>query len=78
MIEAFGTRTLFSLVVAWFCGNLASQGSVESSDRNAQIVQNMSRKDRFADFWIYGDLEAGFARAKKTGKPLLVTYRCVP
>jgi hypothetical protein len=28
--------------------------------------------------WIYDDLKAGFSEAKKTGKPLLVVFRCVP
>jgi hypothetical protein len=28
--------------------------------------------------WIYNDVEAGFAQAKKSGKPLLVVFRCVP
>lgn len=28
--------------------------------------------------WIYNDFDAGFAEAKKTGKPLLVVLRCVP
>lgn len=28
--------------------------------------------------WIYDDLDAGLAEAKKTGKPMLVTLRCVP
>jgi len=28
--------------------------------------------------WIYDDLDAGVAEAKKTGKPLLVVLRCVP
>jgi hypothetical protein len=28
--------------------------------------------------WIYDDLPAGFAEAKKTGKPMLVVFRCVP
>jgi len=25
--------------------------------------------------WIYNDVERGFAEAKKTGKPLLITFR---
>ena len=25
--------------------------------------------------WIYDDIEAGFAEARKTGKPLLVAFR---
>jgi serine protease Do len=28
--------------------------------------------------WIYNDLDAAFAEARKTGKPLLVVFRCVP
>jgi hypothetical protein len=28
--------------------------------------------------WIYDDLDAGFAEAKKSGKPMLVVLRCVP
>lgn len=28
--------------------------------------------------WIYNDLAAGFAKAKESGKPLFVTFRCVP
>lgn len=27
--------------------------------------------------WNYDDLSAGFAKAKRTGKPLLVILRCV-
>lgn len=28
--------------------------------------------------WIYDDIEAGFAAAKKSDKPLLISFRCVP
>ena len=28
--------------------------------------------------WIYNDFRAGFAKAKQTGRPLLVVLRCVP
>ena len=28
--------------------------------------------------WLYDDIEAGYAEAKKTGKPLLISFRCVP
>jgi serine protease Do len=28
--------------------------------------------------WIYGDIDHGFAEAKKSGKPVLVALRCVP
>ena len=40
-------------------------------------------KDQLQDLevkgdWIYNDLQAGLAEARKTGKPLLVVIRCVP
>ena len=28
--------------------------------------------------WIYNDLKEGTARARATGKPLFVVFRCVP
>lgn len=28
--------------------------------------------------WIYDDLAKGFDEAKRTGKPLMVVFRCVP
>ena len=31
-----------------------------------------------ANHWIYNDIAAGFAKAKQSGKPLFVTFRCVP
>ena len=34
--------------------------------------------DPAAGFWIYDDVAKGYAEAKKTGKPLLVSFRCVP
>ena len=34
--------------------------------------------DNVADFWIYDDLEAAEKLAKKNGKPLLISFRCVP
>ncbi len=40
------------------------------------------RKDRTAleydARWIYNDFKAGMAKAKQTGKPLLVVLRCIP
>jgi len=28
--------------------------------------------------WIYDDLEKGFAESRKTGKPLMIVFRCIP
>ena len=41
-------------------------------------VKRQQLKDNAADFWIYDDIKAGYAKAAKTGKPLLVSFRCVP
>ena len=46
------------------------------------LAQNDLKKNlkdtNVADHWIYNDIAAGFAEARTTGKPLLVTVRCVP
>ena len=34
--------------------------------------------DNAASFWIYDDLEAAYKKGRETGKPLLVSFRCVP
>lgn len=47
----------------------------------AQDISETKRKrlkDTAAGFWIYDDIEAGYSKAAETGKPLLVSFRCVP
>lgn len=41
-------------------------------------VREDRRKVTAEGFWIYNDLAAGIALAKKSGKPLLVALRCIP
>jgi hypothetical protein len=33
---------------------------------------------KFADGWIYEDIDAGYKQATESGKPLLVCFCCVP
>ena len=40
------------------------------------VLQDENARD--ADFWIYNDLAAARAEAKRTDTPLFVTFRCVP
>ena len=49
-------------------------------DSNAKLGQKKRTglEDNAADFWIYDDVETGYAAAKKSGMPLLVSFRCVP
>lgn len=42
------------------------------------VVKRWAKKDKAAPFWIFEDLPAGLKRAERSGKPVFVTYRCVP
>lgn len=41
-------------------------------------VREDKQKVEAEGFWIYNDLQKGFAEAKRTNKPLLVVLRCIP
>ena len=45
-----------------------------TQDSNRQLQQSLNDTEVHAS-WIYNDVDAGFAEAKKTGKPLLVVFR---
>ncbi|MBI5767663.1 MAG: thioredoxin family protein [Verrucomicrobia bacterium] len=46
-------------------------------DREGAVRGDKAKMENDAR-WIYGDVDRGFAEARKTGKPLLVVLRCVP
>lgn len=46
--------------------------------RREQAVRGDKSRFSSSERWMYEDLEAGFERARETGKPLLVALRCVP
>lgn len=35
-------------------------------------------QDEAASFWIYDDLDEATRQAEESGKPLLISFRCVP
>ncbi|HEX5272133.1 MAG TPA: Trx7/PDZ domain-containing (seleno)protein, partial [Gemmataceae bacterium] len=41
-------------------------------------VRDDRQKVEADGFWIYNDLPKAFAEAKKTGRPIIVTLRCIP
>src|SRR5215475_14553710 len=41
-------------------------------------VRNDRKKVEALGLWIYNDLEKGFTEARKSGKPMLVVFRCIP
>ena len=51
---------------------LASAGLQAQSDLRDAL------KDNVGAHWVYDDFQQAKARAKETGKPLLVLFRCVP
>jgi hypothetical protein len=50
---------------------------VSAQDRKTKVLND---RDTFAknDVWLYNDLDAAFAEAKRSGKLLLVVFRCIP
>lgn len=52
-----------------------SQNSVKDGDG---AVRNDRATIEKGGRWIYNDIDAAFAKAKETGKPLMVVVRCVP
>ncbi len=46
-------------------------------DRETKVRDDKARVAAM-DSWIYDDLPRGIEEAKKTGKPLLVVFRCIP
>lgn len=41
-------------------------------------LKDALQDDLVAASWIYDDIERGYAEARKSGKPLLISFRCVP
>ncbi len=41
-------------------------------------LREFLKDDKFADGWIYEDIDAGYKQATESGKPLLVCFCCVP
>ena len=57
---------------------VAAAGSIlQAQDRRTQVLNDRTEVEATGD-WIYNDLDAGRAEARKTGKPMLVVFRCIP
>ena len=50
---------------------------IAAENRDTKVIND--RSDVLATGkWIYNDLSKGFSEAHRTGKPLLVVFRCIP
>lgn len=65
--------TLLSL----FSTILSLSAALPAQDRETK-VRNDRKNVEEEGRWIYNDLPKGIAEAKKTGKPMLVIFRCIP
>lgn len=58
--------------------SLLSVAAVAQEKTRDQKVREDREKVTAAGFWIYNDLPTAFAKAKETGKPIVVVLRCIP
>ena len=56
----------------------AVTAKVAVAQEREQKVRNDQTRIVKEGFWIYNDLSKGLERAKASGKPLLVVFRCIP
>lgn len=59
-------------------GCLLLFGSPTRAQDRATRVNKDREQIEASGFWIYNDVPRGSAEAKKTGKPMLVVFRCIP
>jgi len=57
---------------------LCALSSPALAQTREEIVRSDKAKVEAEGFWIYNDLPAAFAEAKRTGKPIVVVLRCLP
>jgi hypothetical protein len=68
-------RSFTLIVVAGFL--LAGHALFAAEDRDAKVLQDR-QEVQASGTWVYNDLARGMAAARRTGRPLLVVFRCVP
>ena len=65
-----------SLPLLVIVASLALGQAAHAQNKLLDVLQDENARD--AAVWIYNDLTAARAEAKRTNKPLFVTFRCVP
>ena len=64
-----------------FCTVLATSmilmGAASAQDRDTKVRNDRSELAEDG-YWIYNDLPRGLAEARRTSKPLLLVFRCIP
>ena len=70
------TRTLLRPFAFILTGLFAVAATHAADNPLKQTLTDMNAYH--ANHWIYNDLSAAKAEARRTGKPIFVTFRCVP
>jgi len=63
-------RTWATVVVAAACLSTAGAQDAAKEQLRVALKDNEVKGD-----WIYDDLDAGYAAAKKSGKPMMIVFR---
>jgi len=69
------TQTFTFICGILLFGNALVSHAAESRDEK---VRNDKSSVESTGLWIYNNLDLAIAEAKRDGKPLLVTFRCIP
>ena len=69
-------RAMLSLLLAVVAVTFADAQDVQKKRRDA--VLNDKKHFDLDDYWVYDDFEKGRKEAERTGKPMLVVFRCLP
>lgn len=67
---------LAAILMAFVVAPASSAQDVQKKRRDA--VLNDKKQLDLDDYWVYDDFEKGRKEAEKTGKPMLVVFRCLP
>ncbi len=70
-----GFLLMAALLFGGWARLFAQSNAAVSGRGNTKLKEQLQEHGKIADFWIYDDLDLGFAQAKKTGKPLLLVFR---
>ena len=68
----------FLLLIAAVLGGGWSEANAQAVKDREGAVRNDKADLEDSDRWIYGDYRAALEKGKETGKPVMVTLRCVP
>jgi len=72
--------TIKTQTFTFICGTLLFGSALVShaAESRDEKVRNDKSSVESTGLWIYNNLDLAIAEAKRDGKPLLVTFRCIP